>query len=193
MTTTAHIVSESNAAEIAAQIVLDVDNGRSIVINGETPIASFEAAPARSYANGTVSIMVAAKAKGKVREVFFKAGTVLTVVTDEPGTSTPEPSEADPTPTPEPDNGGSDEAPDAKPVKSKSKSKAKPVEGDVKVKHTVTATLKGETGFLAVRRVDGSFAYAVTMEEKSASKFADGPSLERHIARATAGGIKVAA
>jgi hypothetical protein len=171
-TTTGHVVGTTNATQIAAQIVLDVDSGKSITINGQTPVASFEAAPARAYANGTLSIMVAAKAKGKVREVFFKAGTVLTVVH---GTS--EAASTEPTPEPEAES-----------------SVAPTATTEAPSKVSIPATLKGETGWLSLRRVDGSFRYAVTMDEKVASKFAVGStSAERHIARATAGGIKVAA
>lgn len=184
MSTTKEVqISQVNVRGIADAINAAVDAGRTITINGDTPIASFEAEAAHAYLNGTLSYRVAAKAKGKTREVFVKVGHMVTISSEAPEDHGPAPHAT------------------VKPTASKRKAPAKPkadapasapakVKGD---KSPIPATVKGETGYLTVRTVDGHYRYAVTMDETKATLFAPGGSSERHSARAEKAGIKIAA
>jgi hypothetical protein len=57
---------------------------------------------------------------------------------------------------------------------------------------TLPATYKGETGWLKLRIVNGTYRYAVTMDEAQATKFRPGSrSLARHTQRAVLAGLTI--
>ena len=57
---------------------------------------------------------------------------------------------------------------------------------------TLPATVKGETGWLKLRIVNGKYRYGVTMDESQATRFRPGSrSLARHTQRAVLAGITI--
>ena len=73
-------ITENNAIELAAQINEVVNAGTDITVNGHTPVKAWGSNAARAWGNGTVSIKVRAKAKGKFNDIFFKAGMPVTIL-----------------------------------------------------------------------------------------------------------------
>lgn len=178
-------ISQTNAGVIAAEINAAVAAGRTVTLNGDTPVSHHGADAATSWGTGSLSYKVAAKKPGAVRDVFVKVGHMLTISSEAPEDHGPaphatvKPSKVKAAPKAK--------APKAVEPKASGPAKAK---GD---KHPIPATLKGETGWLSVRTVDGHYRYAVTMDESKATMFAPGGSTDRHSKRAEAAGIKVSA
>lgn len=185
MSTTKEVqVSQSNSGVLAAEISAAVDAGRVVKINGDTVVQAYESAPARSYSTGSLSYRVAAKKPGATREVFVKAGHMAVIESDAPDHHGPAPHA-----TVKPSKRGKSARDKVTTVKFTESAPAK-AKGD---KSPIPATVKGETGYLTVRTVEGHYRYGVTMDEKSATLFAPGGSTERHAKRAEAAGIKIAA
>jgi hypothetical protein len=175
-------VSGTNVLDIVDQINAAHDQGRSITVNGH-PVVTVHGQPAASaYLNGTLAVSIAAKVEGKTKPLFVKVGHMADITSDLPDEeSAPEPQEAEEEPIVE------DE--DTTPVEADSEPTKAPT---VKAERVILeATYKGETGYLATRRIGGKIAYAVTMDPKKASPFTASASLDRHIARATAAGLEV--
>lgn len=74
------VVTAFNSASIADSISAAVSAGTVISVNGFTPVSAWGRPAASSWGNGTVSIRVAAKAKGKFNDIFFKVGSTVNVV-----------------------------------------------------------------------------------------------------------------
>ena len=160
MTTNQTQLSASNAGVLAASLNVAFVNG-PLRINGETVVSKGGDAITR-HANGSLSYRTAEHPN---KRTYLKVGHML-VVGEGDETSTPEPVAETP-------------APEAKPKRARQDGKV-----------TIEATVKGETGYLVVNRTSGHLTYGVTMDERRASRFLPGTgSMERHIQRATAGGI----
>ncbi len=179
-------ISQTNSGVLAAELNAAIHGGRTVTLNGETPVTPVGGEPVRAYMNGTLSYLIAAKSPGKTRERFVKIGHMLNISSEAPESH--------------------GEAPHAmvKPPKSaKSKNiilRELPATGEAKApakakgdKHPIEATYKGETGYLTVRTSNGHYRYGVTMDESKATLFKPGGSYARHAARAEKAGLKVAA
>jgi len=176
-------ISQTNSGVLAAELNAAIHGGRTVTLNGETPVSLHGEDAVRAYMNGTLAYSIAAKAPGKTRERFVKIGHMLEISSEAPEShgeaphamvKPSKPSKRKTTsPAPEPTPSG--------PAKAK---------GD---KHPIEATLKGETGYLVVRTAQGHYRYGVTLDEKKATLFKPGSSAERHAARAEKAGIKVEA
>jgi hypothetical protein len=81
MRSTTTLVSPFNSVDIADRINAITLTGAIVTINGDTPIRAWGTPCARAWNNGTVSFRVAAKRKGKFRDVFVKAGFPITITT----------------------------------------------------------------------------------------------------------------
>lgn len=70
-----------NSVEIADKINEAFAANKEIKVNGWTMKSRNGRTVASSWQNGSVSIVVPAKAKGKTRDVFYKVGAAI-VITD---------------------------------------------------------------------------------------------------------------
>lgn len=179
-------ISQTNSGVLAAELNAAIHGGRTVTLNGETPISLHGEDAVHAYMNGTLAYNIAAKAPGKTRQRFVKIGHMLEISSEAPDhhgaaphAMVKPPKRGKRTSTPKVDANA--------PETSAQPSKAK--DG----KHPIEATVKGETGYLTVRTADGHYRYGVTMDESKATLFKPGGSLERHAKRAEAAGIKVAA
>lgn len=182
-------VSKSNVAVLAAEINAAIDGGRDVTINGDHAVRGYTTS-ATSWQTGSLSYTVAAKKPGTFRQVFVKAGHMVTITSEAPEhhgeaphamVKPPKRGKRTSTPTFTPSD--SSDAPSAAPTPIKSK------DG----KHPIEATYKGETGYLSLRISNGQYRYGVTLDESKATRFSPGASAQRHAARAEKAGLKVAA
>ena len=185
MSTTREVqISATNVLAVSEQINHAIRAGRDVTVNG-LPVARTEGRDsALAYQNGTLAYLTPAKAEGKTRQVFVKVGHMATITSEAPEDQGPAPHATIKPPkgkrravTFTPD--GEAPAPAPRPTRST---------GD---RITIPASVKGETGYLSVRTVNGKYAYAVTMDENTATLFRPGGSAERHMARAEKAGIKI--
>jgi hypothetical protein len=188
------ILTTDNADSIAEAITSAVDTGEIVTVNGQRVIASFEAAPARTYMNGTLSYRVAAKAKGKTRDVFVKLGDpisidfgntrhALTPIT--PSTKSVPVKKA-------PVEVAVPTAPVETPAAPVETSTAPAGTDTVKAeRNPVPATLGQTTGWLKVRTIEGKFTYDVVTDEKQATKFKTGKSFDWEMGKAREAGILI--
>lgn len=183
-------ISQTNSGVLAAELNAAIHGGRTVTLNGETPISLHGEDAVTAYMNGTLAYSIAAKAPGKTRQRFVKIGHMLDISSEAPEhhgeaphamVKPPKPSKQTSTPTFKPSD--SSDTPSAEPTPITPKDGKQPIE----------ATYKGETGYLTVRTADGHYRYGVTMDEKKATLFKPGGSYERHAARAEKAGLKIAA
>lgn len=73
-------VTADNADDLSFFIDSAVKHGDAITVNGHTPVAAWGNNPSHVWTNGTLSIKVKAKAKGKFNDIYFKVGSTVTVV-----------------------------------------------------------------------------------------------------------------
>ncbi|AXH70128.1 hypothetical protein HOT74_gp16 [Microbacterium phage KaiHaiDragon] len=173
-------ISQTNSGVLAAELNAAINGGRTVTLNGETPIATGGTDAVKAYMNGTLAYRIAAKAPGKTRERFVKIGHMLTVVSEAPASHGAAP-HAMVKPTKTPKRASAPQATLSQPAKAK--------DG----KTAIEATVKGETGYLTVRTANGHYRYGVTLDETKATLFKPGGSADRHAKRAEAAGIKIAA
>ncbi|QGJ95235.1 hypothetical protein QDA11_gp15 [Microbacterium phage Jayden] len=183
-------ISQTNSGVLAAELNAAIHGGRTVTLNGETPISLHGEDAVHAYQNGTLAYNIAAKAPGKTRQRFVKIGHMLDISSEAPEhhgeaphamVKPPKRGKRTSTPTFTPSD--SNDAPSAAPTPIKSKDGKRPIE----------ATYKGETGYLTVRTANGHYRYGVTMDDSKATLFTPGASAERHAARAEKAGLKVAA
>uniref|UniRef100_A0AAU7J857 Uncharacterized protein n=2 Tax=unclassified bacterial viruses TaxID=12333 RepID=A0AAU7J857_9VIRU len=172
-------ISQSNSGVLAAELNAAIAGGRVVTLNGHTPVAPDTGDAVRSWSTGSISFKVAAKKPGATRDVYVKIGHMLDITSEAPADQPPAPHAT------------------VKPRKTKAPTNPRDVVEKITLnrlgKAPIAATVKGETGYLTVRTVNGKYRYAVTMDEKNATMFSPGGSLERHAKRAEAAGIKIAA
>lgn len=175
-------ISQTNSGVLAAELNAAIAGGRVVTLNGHTPVVPDIGDAVTSWGTGSISFKIAAKKPGATRDIYVKIGHMLDITSDAPADQPPAPHAT------------------VKPRKTKTSKTAKnPRDVVEKItlnplgKAPITATVKGETGYLTVRTVNGKYRYAVTMDEKNATMFSPGGSLERHAKRAEAAGIQVAA
>ncbi|QGJ88871.1 hypothetical protein PBI_TEAMOCIL_16 [Microbacterium phage Teamocil] len=179
-------ISQTNSGVLAAELNAAIHGGRTVTLNGDTPVSLHGEDAVHTYMNGTLAYRVAAKAPGKTREVFVKIGHMLNISSEAPEhhgaaphAMVKPPKRGKRTSTPKVDA----TAPETSTQPAKAKGDKSPIE----------ATVKGETGYLTVRTAQGHYRYGVTLDEGKATLFKPGPSAERHAARAEKAGIKIAA
>lgn len=67
-----------NAVEIADRINAGFEAGDIETVNGYVLVSRFRSPVARSWQNGSISITVVGRTKGKTNTIYIKVGQVLT-------------------------------------------------------------------------------------------------------------------
>lgn len=83
-TVTTQTVDGYNSLAIANLIADAVAAGKTVKVDGTQAVSAWGGPAAHSWGNGTVSVKVKAKQKGKFNDLFWKIGATITVsVTEE--------------------------------------------------------------------------------------------------------------